>query len=73
MAKIYRRSDTPREAAIRSIVSPILLFGVDAPAVTPIVRGPGGNHPVADRSSFAPAGRNRIVPASGSMQLASSM
>jgi hypothetical protein len=26
-------SDSPRNAAIRSIVSPILLFGVEAPAV----------------------------------------
>src|SRR5437762_937777 len=31
MAKIYRSSDTPRAAAIRSTVSPILLFGVEAP------------------------------------------
>ena len=30
MAKIYRSSDIPRAAAMRSTVSPILLFGVDA-------------------------------------------
>ncbi len=73
MAKIYRRSDTPRAAAIRSIVSPILLFGVEAPAVTPMVTCPAGSHPARRCSSVAPAGRNRIAPASGSMQVASSM
>src|SRR5437899_9581783 len=66
MAKIYRSSDTPRDAAMRSTVSPILLFGVDAPAVTPTVSGPLGNHPVTTCSSLAPTGRKRIAPVSGS-------
>src|SRR2546422_6748924 len=52
MAKIYRSSDTPRDAAMRSTVSPILLFGVDAPAVTPTVSGPLGNHSATSRSSL---------------------
>src|SRR5947199_191132 len=67
MAKIYRRSDTPRDAAMRSTVSPILLFGVDAPAVTPTVSAPLGNHPVTTCSPLAPTGRKRIAPLSGSM------
>src|SRR6266699_1349318 len=73
MAKIYRSRDTPRDAAMRSTVSPILLFGVDAPAVTPTVSGPAESHPGTHRPSVAPTGRNRIVPATGSMQLASAM
>ena len=52
MAKIYRSNDTPRDAAMRSTVSPILLFGVDAPAVTPTVSGPLASHSVTSRSSF---------------------
>src|SRR5205823_13211906 len=62
----------PRAAAIRSIVSPILLFGVEAPAVIPIVTGPAGSHASRRCSSWSPTGRNRMAPAAGSMQAASS-
>ena len=35
---------SPRVASIRCIVSPILLFGVEAPAVRPISTSPSGSH-----------------------------
>src|SRR2546422_8428292 len=84
MTQIYRKvpkgyrptiapSEAPRVAAMRSIVSPILLLGVEAPAVTPIVSGPRGSHASRRCSTFAPTGRKRMVPAAASMQLASSM
>src|SRR2546422_8474487 len=63
----------PIFAAMRSIVSPILLLGVEAPAVTPIVSGPCGSHASRRSSTFAPTGRKRMVPAAASMQPASSM
>src|SRR3989449_379529 len=66
-------SEAPRVAAMRSIVSPILLLGVEAPAVTPIVSGPCGSHASRRCSTFAPTGRKRMVPPAASMQLASSM
>src|SRR5712691_10403077 len=47
--EIYPKTCYPRRAAMRSMVSPILLLGVDAPAVMPIVNLPSGNH--RDRKS----------------------
>src|SRR5207245_11683680 len=60
-------SEAPRVAAMRSIVSPILLLGVEAPAVTPIVSGPCGSHASRRSSTFAPTGRTRMVPAAASL------
>src|SRR5262245_26056457 len=54
----------PRKASMRSMVSPIWLLGVDAPAVIPIVRTPWGNQPWLTTSSLVPAGLCRIVSAS---------
>jgi len=56
-----------RLASSRSIASPILLFGVDAPAVMPRRNAPSGSQP-ADSVSGASAARSalcRIVPAAG--------
>src|SRR5581483_7282947 len=56
----------------RATASPILLFGVLAPAVIPTRTEPPGSHPAVSISSCAPAGRCRMMPVSTSRQLASS-
>ena len=48
---------------MRSITSPTTLFGVEAPAVRPIVTGPAGSQPSVAVSACAPTGRWRIVGA----------
>src|SRR5581483_11244216 len=63
---------TPRVANTRATASPILLFGVLAPAVIPTRTEPPGSHPAVSISSCAPAGRCRMMPVSTSRQLASS-
>src|ERR1043166_2901656 len=69
---------TPAASQIRAIVSPILLLGVEAPAVIPIVATPS-SHPVITTSSLAPIGRCRsappapFAPVPGSTHPASSM
>src|SRR5512143_733768 len=65
--------ESPRIAAIRSTVSPILLFGVEAPAVMPMRTGPCSSHASRRASSRCPTGRYRMLPVCGSMQSASSM
>jgi len=58
----FTKERHPRDAAMRSTVSPIFVVGVDAPAVTPTVeRARLGNHPVTTCSSLAPYGRQRIA------------
>jgi hypothetical protein len=44
-----------RVARIFSIVSPIFTFGVDAPAVRPIVSGPEGSQSFASTSGVSAA------------------
>src|SRR5258706_10274651 len=63
----------PLVAKIRPTASPILLLGVLAPAVTPILTGPVPGIQSADAvSSLPPRGRWRIAPEAGSMVSASS-
>src|SRR5580704_4192664 len=67
----YRASSTvtPRVANTRATASPILLFGVLAPAVSPRRTGrSNGSQPGVSISSCAPAGRWRMVPRSTSRQ-----
>ena len=49
-------TEVPRDRHTRSIASPTLLFGVDAPAVMPRVRGPALSQPLERDSSFDPTG-----------------
>src|SRR5258706_2023605 len=63
----------PLVAKIRPTASPILLLGVLAPAVTPILTGPVLGIQSADAvSSLPPRGRWRIAPEAGSISSASS-
>jgi len=47
---------TEQSVAIRSTTRPISLFGVEAPAVTPMTSGPSGSQSVAIASEPAPRG-----------------
>src|SRR6476646_7082099 len=63
-----RSAAIPRVRKILATASPILLLGVEAPAVTPIRTGPLSNiHPAVSTSAFEPSGRWRMVPLSGSI------
>jgi hypothetical protein len=62
-----------RVASTRATASPILLFGVLAPAVMPTRIDPDGeSHPDVSVSPFRAASQWRTVPRSGSMHVASS-
>src|SRR4029453_17741814 len=69
------RTSMPRVAKIRATVSPILLLGVLAPAVSPIrTAGRSGIQSVAVASlCLTPAGRNTMRRVSGSILVASSI
>src|SRR2546426_12802221 len=54
------KSVTPRRAAMLATTSPILLFGVEAPAVSPTVAGPSGSQSLVVISAEAPNGLWRI-------------
>src|SRR2546422_4562687 len=56
------KSVTPRRAAMLATTSPILLFGVEAPAVSPTVAGPSGSQSLVVISAEAPNGLWRIDP-----------
>ena len=65
----------PRMSRMRTRASPILLFGVEAPAVIPNSNGPAGSHSdsVTSGAEASSTGLCRITPDSTSMQCASSM
>src|SRR6185437_3498710 len=67
-----RSGSTPAVSQMRTIVSPILLFGVEAPAVIPMIRAPPSQS-AATASCLVPIGWCRRVRAVGSTALASSM
>src|SRR2546426_657638 len=54
------KSVTPRRAAMLATTSPILLFGVEAPAVSPTVAGPSGSQSLVVISAEAPNGLWRV-------------
>ena len=55
--EIYREISSPRRLRILPMISPILAFGVEAPAVIPIVSGPSGSQLSEVTGSDAPGGR----------------
>ena len=70
---VYRAAKRFKGAKI--LVSPILLFGVDAPAVSPSERCPGGSQSrvITSGASGCSSGLWRMVPFSVSMHEASAM
>ncbi len=53
-ARIGADQSSPASAVIFSITSPMMLLGVEAPAVSPMVTRPSGNHSVATASATFP-------------------